>query len=258
MHPGIRAVLVAALLMPLQAFAQSPRIAIIIDDLGYARSAGERAIDLPGPLAFAILPGAPSARYLADLAHGRGKEVILHLPLQAADRAMPAEPGVLQLDMTRRQFANAFRDNIDAVPHITGVNSHMGSLLTRHPGHMRWLMEEIGQRGKLFFVDSYTTTASVAIRAAEEGGVPALKRDVFLDAEPGADGLCRAFRRLKHIASQQGFAIGIGHPYPDTLAFLQDALPQLEQAGYELVTVTRLLEQQATLPLGRDLNSAVE
>ncbi|MGB5719555.1 MAG: divergent polysaccharide deacetylase family protein, partial [Woeseiaceae bacterium] len=35
------------------------RVAIIIDDLGYQLAAGRRAIALPGPIAFAVLPGTP-------------------------------------------------------------------------------------------------------------------------------------------------------------------------------------------------------
>lgn len=253
-----RAMLLFALLIPMQAFAQPPRIAIIIDDLGYARAAGERAIDLPGPVAYAILPGAPRARYLAELAHASGKDVMLHLPLQAADRNEPAEPGMLQLDMSRRQFASAFGESFGAVPHIIGVNGHMGSLLTRHPGHMRWLMEEIRLREGLFFVDSYTTTRSVAMSAARERGVPALKRDVFLDADPGAEGLQRAFSRLKKIATEQGFAVAIGHPYPDTLSFLQDALPGLRHAGFEHVSIRRLITEQHAVYEGRGTVSAAE
>jgi polysaccharide deacetylase 2 family uncharacterized protein YibQ len=38
-----------------------PRIAIIIDDLGYRLDAGQRAIGLPGPISFAVLPGGARA-----------------------------------------------------------------------------------------------------------------------------------------------------------------------------------------------------
>ena len=65
----------------------------------------------------------------------------------------------------------------------TGVNNHMGSLLTRHPGHMLWLMRTLQQHGEnpLFFVDSRTTVATVARRLAVENGVPNTDRNVFLD-----------------------------------------------------------------------------
>ncbi|MEE8526932.1 MAG: divergent polysaccharide deacetylase family protein, partial [Gammaproteobacteria bacterium] len=132
------------------------RIAIIIDDLGYQLEAGQRSIDLPGPVACAILPDTPRATALAEAAFANGKEVLLHLPLEATSDDLPAEPGAILLDMDRGQLASAFSANLESVPHAIGVNSHRGSLLTRHPGHMGWLMEEIRTHGNLVFVDSYT------------------------------------------------------------------------------------------------------
>ena len=105
-----KALLVAtALAISATANADSPpRIAIIIDDLGYRLDAGRRAIALPGPLSFAVLPGTPQGRELARVAHESGKEVLLHLPLEAVAHDGPPEPGGLTLDMTRSQFREAF------------------------------------------------------------------------------------------------------------------------------------------------------
>jgi len=248
--------LVATLLVALPVVADSPRprIAIIIDDLGYERVAGERAITLPGPLAYAVLPGAPRARQLADKAHADGKEVLLHLPLQAENDDEPVEPGSLVLDMSRGQFASTFADDMNAVPHVIGINSHRGSLLTRHPGHMGWLMDEILDRGgDLFFIDSYTTAQSVALSIARENGVPSARRDVFLDPDSSPETVAREFTRLKKIARQQGFAVGIGHPYPATLDFLQQALPELDSEGYDLISISELITVQQQR---RDLTTA--
>ena len=75
------------------------------------------------------------------------------------------------LDMSRSEFAETFAKDFESVPHAIGVNTHRGSLLTRHPGHMAWLMEEISRRGKLIFIDSYTTNESIALQFARESGV---------------------------------------------------------------------------------------
>lgn len=218
-----------------------PRIALIIDDLGYELEAGRRTVSLPGPVACAVLPATPRGRQLAELAAASGKEVLLHLPLQAQNHRGPADPGALLLDMNRQQFAEVFAENLASVPHAIGVNNHRGSLLTRHPGHMRWLMEELGARGDLFFVDSYTTHRSVALQLAEEAGIPAARRDVFLDAERSVTGIAAEFERLKRRARRYGSAVGIGHPYPETLAYLEEALPALEQEGFRLVSLRELL-----------------
>jgi polysaccharide deacetylase 2 family uncharacterized protein YibQ len=117
------------------------------------------------------------------------------------------------------------------VPFAVGVNGHRGSLLTRHPGHMSWLMEEILRAGGLYFVDSYTTQ-----------GVPAIKRDVFLDADPAPEKVAQEFERLKALARERGLAVAIGHPYPATLAFLEQAIPDLVEEGIQLVPLRELID----------------
>ncbi len=220
---------------------QLPRIAIIIDDLGYQLTAGRRAIALPGPVACAILPGAPRARQLANAANDNGKEVLLHLPMQAVENAGRVEDTRMTLDMSRGSFATTFEAAFDSVPHAIGINNHRGSLLTRHPGHMRWLMEELLARDGLFFVDSFTTHESVALQIANETGVQAMKRDVFLDPDRSAATLQHEFERLKSLATKRGSAVAIGHPYAATLAMLERELPRLAEQGFELVAVSELV-----------------
>ncbi len=218
-----------------------PRIAIIIDDLGYQLEAGNRSINLPGPVACAILPSTPRATKIAEAAYANGKEVLLHLPLEPVASDSQADPGSLMLDMSREQFGDTFSADLDSVPHAIGVNSHRGSMLTRHPGHMGWLMEELRMRDDLFFVDSYTTHKSVALQLARERGVPSVKRDVFLDPDRLPDTVEREFGRLKELARINGTAVGIGHPYPSTLAFLEREIPRLADEGIELVSISELV-----------------
>ena len=235
-------VILALLLLALTAEAeQKPRIAIIIDDLGYVLALGQRAIELPGPVACAVLPATPRGRQFAAAANAAGKEVLLHLPLEAMEDQDSPEPGVISLDMSRGQFARTFAEDMQSVPYAIGVNSHRGSLLTRHPGHMSWLMEEIKAHGNLFFVDSYTTDASVAMRFARESGIPALKRDVFLDPDESPETVVREFERLKNLARKRGFAVAIGHPYAATMDLLERELPRLAEEGIELVSISELL-----------------
>ena len=221
-----------------------PRIAIIIDDLGYHLAAGRRALDLPGPVAFAVLPETPYGRGLAALANDAGKEVLLHLPLEAANHEGPAEPGGITLDMTRGMFRATFARAMATVPFAVCVSSHRGSLLTRHPGHMAWLMDEIRAREDLFFIDSYTTHESVALQVAREEGVSAARRDVFLDHERTVEAVAREFERLKRKARKQGHAVAIGHPVPETLEVLEQQLPLLEEQGFELVTIGELIRDE--------------
>ena len=239
---SVRAFIAAALLtLAAAAAAESPRIAIIIDDLGYHHANGKRAIGLPGPVSYSFLPGAPRARSLAEQAHARGRDVLLHLPLQATADEVTREPSEIHIDMGRERLGRVLGHALESVPHVIGINSHRGSLLTRHPGHMQWLMEEISTYGSLFFIDSYTHHGSVALQVAKETGVPAMRRHVFLDPDPSPETVAREFERMKRLARQRGQIIAIGHPYPATLELLERELPRLADEGIELVPISDLV-----------------
>lgn len=224
-------------------FSGTPRIALIIDDLGNALQAGERTAALSGPVACAILPHTPFGQTIAKQAFLAGKEVLLHLPLQAVEQYELTGSGTIKIDNTRTQLVRIFEADIVSIPHVVGVSNHMGSLLTRHPGHMEWLMDAVKAHGNLFFVDSYTTVSSVALQLAQERGVPSIRRDVFLDNVPTEAAIDREFQRLKKQAKKNGYAVGIGHPYPQTLRYLERMLPALIDEGIELVSVSRLIGQ---------------
>ncbi len=218
-----------------------PRIVIIIDDLGYQLEAGLRALNLPGAVSYAVLPATPSGTSLARTAHAKGKEVLLHLPLESADRENLEEPGALTLDMSRSAFHEAFGIALASVPYAIGVSNHRGSLLTRHPGHMAWLMEEIAAHDGMFFVDSFTTHQSVAMQIASETGLATTRRHVFLDNDRSPDGLRKEFDRLTALARQKGVAVAIGHPYPETLEFLERELLELDSSTIKLIPVSQAL-----------------
>lgn len=229
------------LLLSGTSLADTPRIAIIIDDLGYHFANGKRAIQLPGAITFSFLPGAPRARDLAERAHEHGKEILLHLPLQAHSDEDRSEPSELDIEMSRQRLSDVFNEALQSVPHVAGINSHRGSLMTRHPGHMQWLMEEIHDHEHLFFIDSYTHHESVAIQIAGETGVDALRRDVFLDPDRSPETVAREFARMKALAKKRGHVVAIGHPYPETLDLLERELPRLVAEGFELVNVSELV-----------------
>ncbi len=218
-----------------------PRIAIIIDDLGYEWEAGLETLALPADLTVAILPHAPRSRHLAEAAYESGKEVIVHLPLQAMNHTGPVEPGRITMDMSEDQLATELDRALESVPYAVGVNNHRGSLLTRHPGHMQWLMQRIAETGELFFVDSFTTHHSIAMSIARETGVPSARRDVFLDWSRDPDEIRHQLDRLRARAERQGEAVAIGHPYPETLAALAEVLPKLLEEGFELVPVSEIV-----------------
>lgn len=217
-------------------------IAIIIDDLGHSFKKGQAFIDLPAPLTFAILPHTAHSKKIALSAHAAQKEVILHLPM-ANVKNTPIGPGGLTANQHRAEFLTALDSAINDVPHAKGINNHTGSYLTQQPEQMVWLMKDMKQRG-LFFVDSRTTPNSVAEDIAEDFNVFTSSRDVFLDNERTFDNIDRSFKKLIEKAKQNGTAIGIGHPYPETLSYLQETLPDLEAQGIKVLPTSSLIALQ--------------
>lgn len=230
------------------AAAPVPRITIIIDDLGNRASDARRVASLPGPVACAVLPDTPYAEAVAGACRDAGKDVLLHLPMQSSDAT--AKPGDWQLtvDQSREELGQRLDAALARVPHATGVNNHMGSALTPRVAHMHWLMRDLAER-RLWFVDSYTTAASVAAESARLAGVPVLRRDVFLDNERETGAIAAQWERLLGIAAEAGHAVAIGHPHEETLDVLEAVLPGLSERGFSLVSPTDMM---AKTPEGED------
>jgi len=218
-----------------------PSISIILDDIGEQLSPALRVIAMPYQLTYAFIPHTTHARYLAELAHKSNKEVMLHMPMQSLNQERLGEGG-LTFDMTRERFTQMVRKNLKAIPHIKGVNNHMGSQLTQNVSNMQWLMDEIKTKRSMYFVDSRTTAASVGLKTAQNNGIPSLKRDVFLDTDISTEAINYQFQRLIKKARKNGSAVAIGHLYPLTLAVLAKELPKLAAAGIKLVPVSKLIQ----------------
>jgi polysaccharide deacetylase 2 family uncharacterized protein YibQ len=219
-------------------------VAIIIDDLGNHAGAGRRVAALPGPVTCSILPHTPHAASLAGECHRSGKEVMLHLPMQPGRASERPGPGSLVQGQARLQVTRRVQHGFADVPFATGVNNHMGSHLTRHLAYMHWVMESLREEGARFFVDSYTSPTSVALEVARVNGLPAIRRDVFLDHRTDRAHIRRQLEAVRTIALREGAALAIGHPHPTTLSELERALPALVADGIMLVTVSALIHHQ--------------
>ena len=227
-------------------YTGKPRIAIIIDDLGNSRKHGLESIALPGAITLSIMPHTPFGKTLANAAQARGHEIMLHMPMSnMSDKYVVND--TLTPAMSRDEFIQTLDSAIESVPYITGLNNHTGSELTALDEPMGWLMESLKQHN-LFFIDSRTTADSVAAHQAAAAGIPYASRHVFLDHVIERDAIDQSFRKLLKHARAHGKAIGIGHPHPETLAYLQEAITYLPQLNVELVYVSELLHIPEAAP----------
>ncbi len=204
-----------------------PRVAIIIDDLGYDLQMAERFLDIKATLTYAILPHSPYARQIANAASLNGSEVMLHLPMEPDEYPeVDPGPGALLSDMTPDERIRVLRENLDAVPFVSGVNNHMGSKMSANDDHMNQILSIIKKRG-LFYIDSMTTHNSRARSSARLFQVPFARRDIFLDHDPEPESISRRLDQLVGLAELNGHAIGIAHPYEATYQVLSEKLPEM-------------------------------
>ncbi len=221
-------------------------VAVVIDDVGNADGSIERLARLEGPLAIAVLPGAPRAREAAALARRKGWDLLVHLPM--AGVRGPAEPGTISSDDDDAAIARRVEEAIASVPGAVGLNNHQGSLATADERVMRVVLTVVRDRG-LFFLDSKTSAASVAEAEARALGLATIPRDVFLDdarAEAAAGGApearAAAWTRALAIAASGGHAVVIGHPNAATVDFLGKALPELGRKGVLRARISELVD----------------
>lgn len=217
-------------------------VAIIIDDLGGDLRTLRPVLGLDYPVSVAVLPGLPNSAEAARQAEDAGRDVLVHIPMQPHGDCMKGlGPGALMAGMGAGAIRDVVRSDLSDVPGAKGVNNHMGSLLTEDKAAMSALMDELARRG-LFFVDSMTSSGSVALESAKKNGVPAARRNVFLDDADDLHEIEAQFDRMAALALRDGSAIAIGHPRPATIAVLKKRLPGLRSKGVELVGISELVE----------------
>lgn len=222
------------------------RLALVIDDLGRSLEEIERLRALDVPLSYAVLPyETMTPEVLAALAAAHA-EVLCHLPMEPKGRQNPGR-GALVEGMDPAALAVAAERAIVAVPGATGVNNHMGSRISEDPAAMTAILEVVKRRG-LFFLDSRTTSGTVAFDLARRAGIPAARRQVFLDPEIDREKIRAEVARWVELARRDGAAIAIGHPHPATLDVLAEEIPRARATGIEFVPVSYLLERGEELP----------
>ena len=219
--------------------ARTPgRIAIIIDDVGYQdRGLIEGFCALKQPVSLSIFPGQESAGWISRQAVAGGHGVMVHLPMEPIDYPN-RDPGAdaIFVDYSDERVREVARKALASVPHAKGTNNHMGSRVTEDARTVGLVLQEVRRQG-FFFVDSVTSTRSVAYAAAREMRVPCGRNSFFLDLKPGEAAVEEALNTLAGWARREGTVIGIGHAKPTTLSVLQWMLPELEGQGIAFVRV---------------------
>jgi polysaccharide deacetylase 2 family uncharacterized protein YibQ len=221
-------------------FEKLPRVALIIDDLGYDKKMAQKFLALDINLTISILPHSPFQNKIARLASSKGLEIMLHLPMEPVEYPeVNPGPGTLLSSMSPDELISQLEKNLNALPSVKGVNNHMGSKLTAESAQMYQIFSVLKYRG-LFFVDSRTTSDSICKPSARLFQVPFAERDIFIDHSQKPDFIRKQIKELIRIAKLNGEAVGILHPHSTTYRILQEMLPHL-QNQVQLVPASKIV-----------------
>jgi len=218
------------------------RVAFVIDDMGYDVSILDEILAIDIPITISILPHLPYSVAVARQAHRAGKEVLLHLPMEpyGYPERCPGS-GALLLQMDGDEIADQLEEDILNVPHISGVNNHMGSRFMEDEEKVTLVLQDLKRRG-LFFLDSLTTKDSKGLPVAEMIGLPHAGRDIFLDNDCDFE---EALNILHHIVKKRDMwetMIVIGHPHGSTVRAIGAVVPVFRDNDIRIVPLTDLIE----------------
>jgi len=221
---------------------QLPLVAIIIDDLGYDKKIAENLSKLNAAITFSILPHSPFQDSIARLLKNQGLEIMLHLPMEPIEYPnVDPGPGTLLTSMSPDQLIRQLKENLNAVPHVKGVNNHMGSKMTTESNQMYQIFS-ILKKKNLYFVDSRTSAQTLCKPSARLLQIPFAQRDVFLDHLQEPQFIRKQVKELIRIARRNGYAVGIGHPHSITYKVLREMLPELKKA-VQLVPASKIVHR---------------
>jgi len=216
-------------------------ICIIIDDFGYFWD--ERVDELMSfeiPIAFAVIPGHEYSERIAKSGRANGKELLLHLPMEAFEDKGGEDEYIIKHEMDEEEIRLRVLKALESVPGALGINNHQGSKVTADSETFQRFLAVI-RPYNLYFIDSVTHSSSVAFRDAQIAGVPAGRRTVFLDDSDDEMTIDYRIEQLKDKARENGNAIGIGHINNETIMALKNRIPKLIEEGFVFVYPSQLV-----------------
>jgi uncharacterized protein len=214
-----------------------PLIAVVLDDVGVARSHAELAIDLPGVITLSFMTYADGVADMAARARAKGHELLLHVPMEPLGHEIDAGPNVLTVGASEAELLKRLSWGLDRFPGYIGINNHMGSRFTQDERGMQVVLAELKRRN-LLFLDSRTIGNTVGDKLSVRMGVPHVMRDVFLDNEMDEAAVIKQLMQAERVAASKGQAIAIGHPHPATIAAIRAWMPKAEARGFVIVPLS--------------------
>nr|WP_261807677.1 divergent polysaccharide deacetylase family protein [Paenibacillus sp. N3.4] len=226
---------------------EAPRkqVAIVIDDFGNNMEGTTEMMTLPIPLTVAVMPFLPSTKQDATLAHEKGHEVILHLPMEPVrGKKSWLGPGAITTDLSDDEIHKRIVAAIDDIPYVIGINNHMGSKATADERVMQILVSICKERN-LILLDSRTTPKSLIGKISMEKGVPYTENQLFFDDLYTYSHISKQMARFKKLLHERNSMVAIGHvgpPGKKTFQVIKEAIPSIQQEA-DFVTISKMVKR---------------
>ncbi|MEM7007835.1 MAG: divergent polysaccharide deacetylase family protein [Thermodesulfobacteriota bacterium] len=226
------------------------KIVIIVDDLGLNKQPIDALLKLNAPITFAVLPNLPYSSYAAEKADKKGWDVILHMPMEPKESSgytgTDAGEDALLVGLPKDVILNKMNSNLSSVPHVVGVNNHMGSKFMENDELMELILTDLKKKD-MMFIDSKTTAQSKGYVTARRLGMKTAQRDMFLDhSAKDAGHVKQQLQKLVDLSKKKGYAVGICHPYPGTIEALSQMIPKITQE-VEVVSISNIINSTNTV-----------
>jgi hypothetical protein len=226
--------------------SDKPQLCIIVDDFGnFDGPLIDAFCQLDLAVTFAILPGLPFTKSTMDKAVKSGREVIVHIPMEAENPNVNPGSNAIFARMSDREIYDLVRGYFREIHHAKGANQHMGSLITADRRAMRATLRFLSEND-YFFIDSRTTPETVAREIAREYRIPFEERKMFLDAPENTDAILRErIEELRKLKDTKKRVLVITHCHDrGRLDRLKTFIEEAKKMGYELVPASQFVQRE--------------
>ncbi len=208
--------------------SDKPKVVIVIGGLGLNAKSTERAIrELPGVVTLAFAPHARNLQSRINMARRAGHEVLLQVPMEpwGYPEVNPG-PKTLLASAGKRETLSALHWFMGRATGYVGLVNYSGQKFLSEGPALSHVLHEVKRRG-LLFLDDGSAPKSLSPELSMVIGLPPLAAAVRLDVERDPFAIQARLTELEERATREGYAIGMGSAFPETLEALQDWLAGL-------------------------------
>ena len=228
--------------------SKSALMAIVVDDFGgWDRAGVDELLNCPYAITCAIIPFVENSERDYQRAVASGKEVILHMPMQA-HVFLPQSwygPVCIKTDDTTTAAIEKVEKCRESMPLAKGFNVHIGSGVIKNKDLTESLYD-YSVKNDFPFLDSRTNMGDTCEQSCQNANGIYLGRDVFLEPHKNRaySSVCQRLEECANIAKDKGYSIAIGHVGPEGGAYTALAISDFckNNKDIEIVPLSKIYE----------------